>query len=279
MPSGPSLRNAVSRPSASSCRACASGSPSPTTSATSSRLPTATVARASASSCQRRASASESQNMGRQSRSCTVCGCRAARVEGGQRRRAARLLAESRTGRPEDAGLPHGVEIDLVGDDVQVGGLGLAIEDEREPVRRIQLAEDDRREERGMRAHVAVVDAERGERGVDVRAEALGADLGDDRRATAVPGGRNGHVRRPAAQEAVEGADLGEGNPAVRGVEVDGHPADRQHVEGRSGASDACHAATSPRRKPMLSRTLASGRPGSSPSSSTRSCSRTCHPS
>src|SRR5207245_649252 len=58
---------------------------------------------------------------------------------------AARLVREPGAGGPKERRRGDGVQVELISREVHVWRLGLAIEEERKAVRRIDLAEDDRR--------------------------------------------------------------------------------------------------------------------------------------
>ena len=162
-PAGPCLTIATSTPSSSSRSAASSGSRVPTATSTSSRLPTATVAKRSASRAIAVASAGSAQNIGRWSRSWITVPPLAG-PQRRQRRRAAGLLAEAGAGHPQDPGVADRVEVQLLDRDLQVRRLRLAVEEQREVVGRVDLAERQRRAQRGVDADEAVVDAELAQR-------------------------------------------------------------------------------------------------------------------
>ena len=100
---------------------------------------------------------------------------------------AARLRRQPGARRPEHPRCADRVEVELVDRDRHVRRRRLAVEEQREVVGRVDLAEDDRRAQRRVRADPARIDAEPLERAAHVRAERVVADLRDDR-ARARPG-------------------------------------------------------------------------------------------
>jgi hypothetical protein len=156
-------------------------------------------------------------------------------VEGGA---AARLLGEAGDRHPEDPGRPDRLHIQFLGADLEVGGLGEAVEVEGEVVRREDLAEGDRGRQAGHGGHEAVVDPEAAQGVVQVLAEGVLAGAGDDRAAPAVAGRGHGHVGRAAAQVLAEGLDLAQRDPDLEGVHVDPDPPHRQDVESRVAVAE-----------------------------------------
>ena len=134
-----------------------------------------------------------------------------ARLERGERGAAARLGRQPGARRPEHARGADRVEVELVGRDRHVRRRRLAVEEQREVVRRVDLAEHDRRAQRRVRPDPAVVDAEAAQRAAHVRRRT-------GRRPTFVitaarcaePRRGDGDVRRAAAERLGEGAHVGE---------------------------------------------------------------------
>jgi hypothetical protein len=153
--------------------------------------------------------------------------------EGGEGRRAARLLAQSGAGHPEDGGGADRVEVQLPGVDLQVGSLGAAVEVQREVVRREDLAERDGSRVRGDRGDPAVVDAELLQRPVQIAAERVVARAGDDGRGKAEPGGRDRDIGGRPAEKLAEGLNLRQGYTGLQGIEIDPDAAHRDQIETR----------------------------------------------
>lgn len=152
--------------------------------------------------------------------------------EGRQGRRTAGFLAQSGAGDPEDPGLPDGVEVQLVGVDLEVRRLGPPVEVEREVVRREDLAEGDGRGQAGDGRHPAVVDAEAAQRLVQIGAERVVTGARDHGGVPAEAGGGDRHVRRRPAEELAEGRHLGERNTGLQRVEVHSDPPHGDQVVG-----------------------------------------------
>src|SRR6478735_2640457 len=144
--------------------------------------------------------------------------------------RTARFLAQPRDRRPVEAGRADRVERQLVGLDEQVGRDRVAVEVEREVVGREDLAEGHRGRRPVDGRDEPVVDAEVAQCLVDVPAERVLADAGQQGDASAVPRGGDGDVRGAAAEELLEGADLLETDAVLQGVDVDAGAADGDDV-------------------------------------------------
>ena len=156
-------------------------------------------------------------------------------LAGGQRDRVgrpARLLGQARAGGPEDPGrgdLRHRQPGRL---DLQVRRPGIAVEPDREVVRREDLAERHRRGRPGDGGHERVIDTQPAQLGVHVAAERILAGPGDHRRPQSVPGRGHRHVGSAATQELAEGGDLLQRHADLQRVDVDPDPADGQDVVG-----------------------------------------------
>lgn len=137
-----------------------------------------------------------------------------------QGRGATRLGAQAGAGRPEDPGGADRVEVQLVRVDLQVGGLGAAVEGEREVVGREEGAERDGGEVLLDLGHPAVVHPEALQLAAQIGPEGVGAGAGDECGAAAEPGGGDGHVRRGAAEELGEGVDPVEPDTGLERVQV-----------------------------------------------------------
>ena len=146
-------------------------------------------------------------------------------------RTAAWLFGQSGNRRPVQPGAAHGVGVDLVGADLQVGSRRLAVEVQREVVRREDLAERHRRRVLVVGGDVAVVDAEPAQFLADEPAERIVADAGDQRRAVAQAGGGHRDVGRAAAEELAERLDVLESDADLKGVDVDAAAPDGEDVE------------------------------------------------
>ena len=147
-------------------------------------------------------------------------------------RTAAWLFGQSGDRRPVQPGVADRVEVELVGRDLQVGCAGLAVEVQREVVRREDLAERHRRRVLVVRCDVAVVDAETVEFGADEPAERVVADAGDQCGAVAESGGGDRDVGGAAAEELAERLDVLEADADLQRVDVDATAPDGEYVEG-----------------------------------------------
>ncbi len=150
-------------------------------------------------------------------------------------RAAAGLFAQTGHRGPVQAGCADGGQVELVGADLQVGGRRLAVEVQREVVRREDLAERHRGGVLPVRAHVGVVHTEAGEFGADEPAERIVADPGDQRAAVAESRGGHRDVGRAAAQELSERFDVLEADSDLQWVDVDAAATDGEDVMGRGG--------------------------------------------
>ncbi|MGC0430102.1 hypothetical protein RKD32_006457 [Streptomyces sp. SAI-195] len=117
--------------------------------------------------------------------------------------------------------------------DLQVGGLGAAVEVQREVVRREDLAERHRGRVRGDRRDPAVVDAELLERAVQIGTEGIVAGAGDDGRGAAEPGGGDRHVGGRTAEKLAEGLNLRQGYARLQRIEIDPDATHRDQIETR----------------------------------------------
>ena len=154
-----------------------------------------------------------------------------ARVQGRGMGAARGLLAQTRGRDPEDARLAHGLGGDVLLGQLEIGRRGLAVEVEGEVVGREDLAEGDRCVEGRLGDDVIVVDAEAAHLGPHKAAEGIVAHPGDDGGAVAIPGRRDGHVRRAAAEELAEGLHVLQPHPRLERVDVDAAAPDGQDVE------------------------------------------------
>jgi hypothetical protein len=156
-----------------------------------------------------------------------------------ERRSPAGLVGQAGAGGPEHPRAADGVEIEVLEPKPHVGRRGLAVEQEREVIGRVQLTEDDRRAELGIGSHEAVIHPESAQALPDVGPEPVGADSGDHRRRAAQPRRGHRHVGGASAQRLGETPDLCERDAALLGVEIDAHPAHRQHIEHGRGHRDS----------------------------------------
>src|SRR5690606_19800936 len=155
--------------------------------------------------------------------------------------------------------------------DLQVGSLGVAVEVQREVVRREDLAERQRGRQPWHRRDEPVVHPVLLESLVDEPPEGVVPCASDDGGATAVSGGRHRHVGGAAAEIPAERLDVLQRHAHLVRVDVDAHPSHRDEVEG--------HRTTSARKSRLL-RTSSQGPPPSAGSSvRTVSCSITYQPS
>ena len=144
---------------------------------------------------------------------------------------AAGLFGESGDRRPVQSGGSHGVDVDLVRTNLEVGCAGAAVEVQREVVRREDLAERHRGRVFVVGQHEAVVDPEVGELGVDEPAERVVAHPRDQRRTIAQPRRGHGDIGRAAAEELAERFDVLEAHTDLQGININPAAADREHFE------------------------------------------------
>src|SRR5436190_6111175 len=85
-------------------------------------------------------------------------------IQRGEGRGSAGLVGKSRARGPEERRGADRRQVEVGRGEIHIRGLGLAIEEEREMLRGMDLAEDDRRAEGGVAAHPPRVDAEVRER-------------------------------------------------------------------------------------------------------------------
>ena len=146
---------------------------------------------------------------------------------------AAGLLAEAGDGGPEDSGVPDGVQVQLLGLDLQVRRRGEAsVEVEREVFRRLDRAERDRGGPFLDRRDEGVVHVELVQFAVQVFAEGVVAGAGDDGGAAAVAGSGDRHVGRGSAKVLSEGRDILQIHPDVVRVDINTDAPDREQFVG-----------------------------------------------
>jgi hypothetical protein len=155
----------------------------------------------------------------------------AAGRQGGERGGAARLLGQAGDRHPEHPGVADGVQIQVLGADLQVRRLGQAVEVQREVVRREDLAERHRGGQVPDRGDETVVDAVAAQRLVQEGAERVVAGAGDDGRAPPVPGRRHRDVGRAAAQVLGEALHLVQAHADLLGIQVNADPAHGENLE------------------------------------------------
>ena len=143
-----------------------------------------------------------------------------------------RLLGESGDRGPQHAGSADRGDIQLVRRDVEVRRLRLAVEVQREVVRREDLAECDGRLEGRIDGDGGVIDAEATELGVQVATERIVTGARDEPYRSTVASGGHGHVRRTAPEELAEGGDLFEPYTALQRVDVDAEAPEGDDVGG-----------------------------------------------
>lgn len=147
-----------------------------------------------------------------------------------EQRGAARLLGEPCPGNPEQRRLPNRVMVEVGGQEVHVRGLWLTVEEQREVVGRMNLAEHDWRPQFRVGAHPTGVDAEPLQRFAHERPETVVADLRDHRRARPEAGRLHRDVGGGPAQILRERLDLGEWNTDLLRVKIDPDPPGCDHV-------------------------------------------------
>ena len=126
---------------------------------------------------------------------------------------------------------PDGVDVDFRRRDLQVRGARLAVEVQREVVRREDLAERHGRRVLVVRCDVTVVDAESVEFGAHEPAERVVADTGDQGGAVAESGCGDRDVGGAAAEELAERLDVLEADADLQRVDVDAAAPDGEDVE------------------------------------------------
>ena len=180
---------------------------------------------------------------------CRLEGRALAGVERGVMRGAAGLLRQPRGGHPQDAGVAHGVEIEFLRADLQVRGLGLAVEVDREVVGREDLAEGHGCRQARHRRDVAVVDPQLLQRAVHEPPERVLAGPRDDGAHAPVLRGCDRHIGRRPPEELSEGLDLLEPDARLQGIDVDANAAHGEHVEG-GGCHASAPSSSAPSRRP-----------------------------
>jgi hypothetical protein len=143
---------------------------------------------------------------------------------------AAGLGGETGAGEPDDAGGAQRVKVQLVGGDLQIRRLGVAVEDEREVVRGEDFAERQRGGQRGHRRDETVVHPVPGQRGVDEVTERIRAGVRHHGGTQPEPGRGHRHVGGAAAEETGERVHLGQRDAGAQWVQVDADPADGDEV-------------------------------------------------
>ena len=146
---------------------------------------------------------------------------------------AARLLGQAGHRRPVQAGAADGGRVDVLGSDLQIRRGGLAVEVQREVVRRKDLAEGDGRCVRLVDDDESIVDTEANELTGDIPAEGIVADAGDQGRCAPEACCGNGDVRCASTEELAEGLDELEADAGLQRVDVDAAAPDGEDVEGR----------------------------------------------
>ena len=155
----------------------------------------------------------------------------AAGLEGREVGGAAGLLGQARAGEPEQRHLADRVEVEVLGGDLQIGSAGLAVEVQREVVRREDLAQRDRGVQLRVPHDEAARDAEALHLLDHVAAEGIVPHAGDHGRGVPEPCGGDGDVRRAAAEELPEAVDVLEPLLDLQGVDVHAAAAERDDVE------------------------------------------------
>lgn len=138
---------------------------------------------------------------------------------------------QPRPGRPQHPRGGDRLQIKVTRGDHQVRSHRLAIEQQREMIGRVDLAERHRRAQPRAHTDEPVVDADLSHRHAQILAEGVIADPGDDRAADAEPRRSDCHVRRAATQRLGEGPHVGERDAGLLGVQIDADPPHRDQVE------------------------------------------------
>jgi hypothetical protein len=163
------------------------------------------------------------------------------RAQGSERRVAARLRGEPGAGGPQHARGADRVEVELVDSERHVRRGRLAIEEDREIVGRMDLAEHDRRAKCRVHADVSRVDAEALEGLAHVDAELLRADLRDDGGTDTESRRRDGHVGGASAERAGERRDVLERHVDLLRVEIDADAAHRDQLKSLHPVASRSH--------------------------------------
>ena len=160
-----------------------------------------------------------------------------ARVERRERGGPTGFVRKTGAGRPEQRCRCDRPEVEIVARDVHVGRFRLPIEVHREPVRRKDLAEDERGRKRGVGPDPSRVDPEFGEGAPDVHPEPVVADLRDDRGPPPEARAGDRDIRGAAAERLRERADLGQGHADLLWIEVNADPSHRDDLGARHSSS------------------------------------------
>ena len=143
---------------------------------------------------------------------------------------ATRLFGQSGDRRPVQPGIADGRQVDLVGLDLKIRGRRLAVEVEREVIRREDLAERHRRRVLAVHGHVPVIDTESRQFCADEPAERIVTDTGDQCASIAQSCRGHRHVGGRAAEELPERRDVLQADADLERIDVDAASPDGEDV-------------------------------------------------
>ena len=146
-------------------------------------------------------------------------------------RSAAGLAREAGDGQPENGGIPDGLLIELARLDHQIGRYRVAIEIQREVIRRENLTQHQRSLEPFNILDVAGADAESLEFSANKAPERIRSGPGNHRGGATITGCRNSDIGGRSAEELSKTGDVFEAHTRLQGVNIDAHATHREHVE------------------------------------------------
>ena len=152
-------------------------------------------------------------------------------LPGGVVRGAARLRGQAGHRGPEDVGVGDRRQVELLRADHQIRGDRQPVEQQREMVRRVHLAERHRGQQVRHLGDEPVVDVHLAQRLVHEPAERVRPGAGDQRRPAAVLRRGDRHVAGAAADGLAERLDVLQSHVVLQGIEVDADPSHGQHLE------------------------------------------------
>ena len=147
-----------------------------------------------------------------------------------------------------------GVQVELLRPDHQIGGDRQAVEQQREMVRRVHLAEGHRGEQVRHVGDEPVVHPHPAHAPDARTSEGIRSGSGDQRRPPAVLGRGDGHVAGTAADALAERVDVLEPHIVLQRIQVDPDPSHRQHLEMSVHSGPLALVVTVPRHRARLSR-------------------------
>jgi hypothetical protein len=165
----------------------------------------------------------------------------------------ARLLTETGDRHPHQIRRPHGVVVNVGRLDLKVRSGRLAVEPDREIVRRKDLTEGHRGWIVVIGHHVSVVDGEFAERSANITPERVVAHAGDNRGPAAQAGSGDGDVGGGAAEILAERHDVLQPDADLQRIDVHSATPEGEHLEPPRGyvastGRGAGHSSPSPKR-------------------------------